>query len=238
MRHRWWLMSIVLLLIAAACVTWGVRGNRAALAGPASPPDPAAATRSGAETARPTGVGDPTPATTSGDGLPVEAPRPGAGTGLSATSQALPSPPVTLRIPTIAVSTSLSELGLNPDRTVQVPTDFQQPGWFKLGPTPGQMGSAVILGHVDSYQGPAVFYRLRSLQEGDPVEVGLTDGRVAEFVVTAVATYLKSDFPAEAVYAPHGFSALQLVTCGGRFDTQTRSYLSNVVVYTSLSKII
>ena len=129
---------------------------------------------------------------------------------------------------------SVSALGLNPDRTVQVPASFQEPGWYRLGPAPGQVGSAVILGHVDSYQGPAVFFRLRSLRPGDRVEVSLADGVTAHFVVDAVAMYPKKQFPARRVYGSHGYSALQLVTCGGAFDTSTRSYLSNIVVYTSL----
>jgi sortase (surface protein transpeptidase) len=132
------------------------------------------------------------------------------------------------------VAVPVSALGLNPDGTVQVPTDFQEPGWYRLGPSPGQVGSAVILGHVDSYQGPAVFFQLPSLQAGDQVEVSLADGVVADFVVTAVAMYPKAQFPALQVYGSNGYSALQLVTCGGTFDTQTGHYLSNVVVYTSL----
>jgi len=142
--------------------------------------------------------------------------------------------PVALRIPAIGVDVSLSTLGLNADHTVQVPTDFQQAGWFGLGPTPGQTGSAVILGHVDSYTGPAVFFRIRTLRAGDQVNVSLADGAIAHFQVSAVAMYAKDQFPAQQVYAPHGDSALQLVTCGGTFDTHTRSYLSNIVAYTTL----
>ncbi len=142
--------------------------------------------------------------------------------------------PVALRIPAIGVDVSLSTLGLNADRTVQVPTDFQQAGWFGLGPSPGQTGSAVILGHVDSYTGPAVFFQIRTLRAGDQVNVSLADGAIAHFQVTAVAMYAKDQFPAQQVYAPHGGSALQLVTCGGTFDTHTRSYLSNIVAYTTL----
>jgi len=147
------------------------------------------------------------------------------------------STPVALRIPAINLAVSLSTLGLNPDRTVQVPTDFQEPGWFDLGPSPGQVGSAVILGHVDSYQGPAVFFRLRALHPSDQVEVSLADGMIAHFMVTTVVQYPKDQFPAEQVYASHGGSALQLVTCGGAFDTHTRSYLSNVVAYTTLTNV-
>jgi hypothetical protein len=144
------------------------------------------------------------------------------------------STPVSLRIPAIGVAVSLSKLGVNPDGTVEVPTDFQRPGWFRLGPTPGQLGSAVILGHVDSYLGPAVFFRLGALRAGNRVSVTLADGKVAHFVVDTVATYPKTRFPARRVYGSHGISALQLVTCGGTFDHSTGHYLSNVVVYTRL----
>jgi sortase (surface protein transpeptidase) len=148
------------------------------------------------------------------------------------------STPVELRIPEISLSVTLSTLGLNADGTVQVPTDAQQPGWYRLGPSPGEMGSAVILGHVDSAEGPGVFFRLRSLVAGNVVDVTLADGVTAQFEVTSVATYLKANFPDQAVYTSHGHSALQLVTCGGAFNTTTGHYLSNVVVYTSLVALI
>ena len=147
---------------------------------------------------------------------------------------ALRSTPVNLRVPAIALDVSLSTLGLNLNGTVQVPTDIQQPGWYRLGPSPGQDGSAVILGHVDSYQGPATFFKLRTLLAGDLVYVTLADGVSAQFKVTSVVQYLKTGFPDQLVYGGHGSSSLQLVTCGGTFDTQTGHYLSNVVVYTSL----
>ncbi|HEY7946622.1 MAG TPA: sortase, partial [Acidimicrobiales bacterium] len=143
------------------------------------------------------------------------------------------SVPTSLRIPAIALSVPLSTLGLNLDGTVQVPTGDLVPGWFRLGPSPGQVGSSVILGHVDSYQGPGVFFNLRELQPGDQVQVSLTDGAVATFAVKIVATYTKTQFPADAVYASRGDSSLQLVTCGGTFDPQTGHYLSNIVVYTT-----
>jgi Sortase domain len=149
------------------------------------------------------------------------------------------SVPVTLRIPAIGLAVFLgSTLGLNPDGSVQVPTGTAQPGWFGLGPTPGQLGSAVILGHVDSYQGPGVFFLLRTLAAGDQVDVGLADGTTAQFTVNSIVQYSKQQFPAPQVYSSHGSSALQLVTCGGVFDSQTGSYLSNVVVYTSLTAVI
>jgi sortase (surface protein transpeptidase) len=144
------------------------------------------------------------------------------------------SVPVSLQVPTIGVSTSLSALGLNATGTVQVPTDDEQPGWYELGPTPGQIGSSVILGHVDTFKGPGVFFRLRTLEAGDQVDVTLADGTVVRFAVSTVAQYTKAHFPDQEVYASHGFSGLQLVTCGGTFDSQTGHYLSNIVVYTTL----
>jgi sortase (surface protein transpeptidase) len=144
------------------------------------------------------------------------------------------SAPTLLRIPAIGLTVSLSKLGLNADGSVQVPSGITQPGWFDLGPTPGQLGSAVILGHVDNYTGPGVFFDLRTLAAGDQVYVSLADGDTARFAVNSVAEYSKQQFPAQRVYGSHGSSALQLVTCGGVFDHQTGSYLSNVVVYSSL----
>jgi LPXTG-site transpeptidase (sortase) family protein len=155
----------------------------------------------------------------------------GAARGVKPTARAVP---VALSIPAIGLSTRLSELGLNPNHTVQVPASFQEPGWYEYGPSPGQLGSSVILGHVDSYQGPAVFFRLRSLRPGDRLYVTLADGVKTQFTVREVAMYPKTNFPTVQVYGSHGYSALQLVTCGGVFDDRTRSYLSNVVVYTSL----
>lgn len=201
--------AVVLLLVGVATITIGLRGGNHAL------PDPSpsrAAERSA-----------------------VSAPRTPP---MVATLTTARSVPTTLWIPAIGLAVSLSTLGQNADGSVQVPTDVQQPGWFRLGPTPGQVGSAVILGHVDSYKGPGVFFQLRTLAAGDPVYVSLADGETVQFAVNSVAMYSKQQFPAQRVYASHGSSALQLVTCGGVFDGQTGSYLSNIVVYSSLVAVI
>jgi sortase (surface protein transpeptidase) len=208
--------AAVLLLTATGCLTVGLRAHQVALADP-SPP---------------TSVQAVSPQAVSPQAFSPVAAQP-----VGAQPVGEPVAPVSLRIPAIGVATTLGELGLNPDRTVQVPTDFTQPGWFGLGPVPGQLGSAVILGHVDSYQGPAVFFRLGSLHTGDQVDVALTNKTVAHFGVTTVTTYPKEQFPAQLVYAPHGGSTLNLVTCGGEFDTHTRSYRSNVVVTTTLTAL-
>jgi hypothetical protein len=144
------------------------------------------------------------------------------------------SAPVTLSIPSIGLTVPVGEVGLNSNDTIQPPDNYQIPGWYRLGPSPGQRGSAIILGHVDTYKGPAVFYKLRTLKPGAQVNVTLADHVVTHFEVRQIAMYLKSDFPTELVYGSHGYSGLQLITCGGSFDPQTGHYLSNVVVYTAL----
>ena len=208
----WWLVSAALLVTAAICLGVGVSGGHHPLPAPVTHRPPPKAARS-ARTAK------------AATAPPVNAP-------------ALPvvarSVPVSLSIPAIDLSASLSVLGLNPTGTVQVPTDYEQPGWYHLGPSPGQLGSAVILGHVDTYRGPTVFFRLRTLVAGDKITVTLADGVVTTFEVDSVAMYVKAKFPAEQVYGSRGVSALQLVTCGGTFDPATGHYLSNVVVYSSL----
>ncbi|HEY1761491.1 MAG TPA: class F sortase [Acidimicrobiales bacterium] len=149
------------------------------------------------------------------------------------------SRPVALSIPSIGVDTSVGELGLQADGEVEVPTTTRVVGWYRYGVTPGQVGSAVILGHVDSYLGPGVFFDLKTVKAGDSLDLTLADGARARFVVTEVVQYLKTAFPDPLVYGAHGTSrSLQLVTCGGVFDHATGHYLSNVVVYSHLERIV
>ncbi|HZE67042.1 MAG TPA: class F sortase [Sporichthyaceae bacterium] len=143
--------------------------------------------------------------------------------------------PVSMRIPAIKVATHVGSLGLNADKTVQVPSKPMQAGWYRYGPAPGQAGSAVILGHVDSKTGPAVFARLKELRAGDKVTVTMANHSVVRYAVTKVATYANAKFPARKVYGATGPSTLNLVTCGGSYDKSNGGYQSNVVVYTSLA---
>ena len=145
-----------------------------------------------------------------------------------------PALPVRLQIPAIDVSTPLVKLGRLPDGSLEVPKDWDTAGWYDKGPRPGQPGPAVILGHVDSKTGPAVFYQLRTLRPGDTVRVGLADGRILVFRVQRVQRYPKDEFPTEAVYFPTLNRELRLITCGGEFDSARHSYLDNIVVYATL----
>jgi len=148
------------------------------------------------------------------------------------------SAPVRVRIPAIGVDSSLLHLGVNANGTMRVPsltTAASEAAWFRYSATPGQIGVSVIEGHVDSYLGPAVFFRLGALRPGDRVDVRLADGVTAIFRVTGVREYLKSHYPAKTIYGTTRRAALRLITCGGSFDYATRHYLSSTVVFASLT---
>jgi hypothetical protein len=143
-------------------------------------------------------------------------------------------PPTGLVIPAIGVSTRLIRLGITSAGTLQVPGTTAVAGWYTGSPRPGEPGGAVIAGHIDSYQGPGVFYRLRLLRPGNRVYVRRANGSLAVFRVTEVRSYLKTRFPTSAVYGPTPNAQLRLITCGGTFDQATGHYLSNTIVYATL----
>jgi hypothetical protein len=148
-------------------------------------------------------------------------------------------PPVRLEIARIGVSTGLQRLGKDHHGAVEVPSGPHQwdtAGWYAAGTRPGDPGSAVILGHVDSKRGPAVFYRLRELRPGDLVEVVRADGSRARFAVQRVEEYPKARFPTADVYYPTLTPMLRLVTCGGAFDHKVGHYVDNVIVFATLSR--
>jgi sortase (surface protein transpeptidase) len=142
-----------------------------------------------------------------------------------------PTSPAAIEIPSIGVRSELSQLGLDETGAMEAPSNFDTAGWFSLGPEPGQPGPAVIAGHVDSRDGPAVFHRLHELAAGDEVIVHRADGTEIRFTVTGARSHPKTAFPTEAVYGPVPGSELRLITCGGEFDTSRRQYRENLVVY-------
>src|SRR5215470_13496165 len=141
--------------------------------------------------------------------------------------------PVSMVIPAIGVRTSLIKLGRTPQGTLQVPTSTSVAGWYTASPRPGEVGSAIVAGHIDSAAGPGVFFRLRLLRPGNLVYLRRADGTLAVFRVYAEHMYTKTHFPTQQVYGPEPDAELHLITCGGVFDPATGHYLSNVVVYSS-----
>jgi sortase (surface protein transpeptidase) len=152
-----------------------------------------------------------------------------AGTPTGSSTPTGPAP-TRVRIPTIAVDSALVDLRLDAAGALESPKDYAVAGWYADGTRPGDAGPAIIAGHVDTKQGPAVFFRLHELRAGQTIEV-MRGERWVSFKVLAVRKYPKSTFPTDEVYAPTPNAQLRLITCGGTFDSARRSYVDNVVVY-------
>jgi sortase (surface protein transpeptidase) len=141
-----------------------------------------------------------------------------------------------LSIPDIGVRAAIIRLAGPRTGSIAVPTFSQvwDVGWYRYGAVPGNRGNALLLGHVDTYAGPAIFYNLYALRPGDIVYVSLGRGGTRRFQVHWVKEVLKNHFPASRILGSTPGHHLWLVTCGGQFDYATRHYLSNIVVYTTL----
>ena len=148
------------------------------------------------------------------------------------------SAPIEIRIPGIGVNAPVMKVGRAADGTVEVPplAEHNLTGWYRYGPSPGQRGPAVILGHVDSTAGISVFYHLRNMHAGEKVYVTLADGKVAMFTVDGLQRVAKDAFPTASVYGTAGYPSLRLITCGGPFDQATGHYVDNIIVYAHLVK--
>lgn len=177
----------------------------------------------------------------SGAGLP---PSPSAAEGLaggaaravlSGTPMAA-SGPTRISIPAIGVDAPVTGLGLDGGGHLDTPpdTDRNLAGWYRGSVTPGQSGTALMAGHVDTASGPAVFYGLGALHRGDRIDVSRQDGSTAWFVTDAVEVYPKSAFPDRQVYGRAADPQLRLITCGGPY-TKGAGYQGNLVVYAHLA---
>jgi hypothetical protein len=162
---------------------------------------------------------------------PTTRPPLAADTFRSARTYPTAADPVRLRVPALALDSPLQQLDRLPDGSVAVPDRPDVAGWYEGGPRPGQPGPAVILGHVDSRDGPGVFLNLARLTAGTAIHVDRADGSTASFRVIAVERVPKARFPTDLVYAPTLQPTLRLVTCGGSFDHARRSYRDNVIVF-------
>jgi LPXTG-site transpeptidase (sortase) family protein len=220
-------LAVLLLLGGGTAVAVGVAGQDA------DPPAPSTASTPGSSTPD---TGDTTGPEANGSGGT-------RGTDAAAANPAPVAPPAalpaSLSIPAIGVRSELITLGLNADGTLAVPEpgpDYDKAAWFDGSPRPGDIGPAVIEGHVDSAaNGPSVFYRLGDLAVGDRVDVTRDDSTVVTFVVNEVRVVPKDDFPTFDVYGNTDGPELRLITCGGPFDSAAGSYEDNVVVFASLA---
>ncbi|WP_290060044.1 class F sortase [Amycolatopsis solani] len=145
--------------------------------------------------------------------------------------------PTSVKIPKIGAESSLLAVAVKPDGSISVPSVHtpMQAAWYKLSPVPGDVGPAIVLGHVDGDKKPGIFYKLKDLTPGDEVDVDRSDGKKLKFVVDRVTQVPKETFPREAVYGNSDKPELRLITCGGAFDHAEHSYKDNIVVYAKLA---
>jgi sortase (surface protein transpeptidase) len=162
--------------------------------------------------------------------------RPEPGGAQPAASALVPSVPTRIRIPAIRVNAPLMGLALTRSGSLDVPPAGAKnlAGWYEAGTIPGETGTAIVAGHVDNTEGPAVFYDLGALKRGARIEVDRRDGSVAVFTVDAVEMYAASNFPDEKVYGAAPRPELRVITCGGGYSRAT-GYQGNVVVFAHLT---
>lgn len=227
-RPRW---VAVLLTAGLVALAIGASVPATLLRPGGGDPAPRAAGVAGTRPTNPPAPASTPPAAGRGGDSVLAVERPARPAGARVVVVPRPSPPMEIEIPVIDTRARLERLGLEADGSMEAPGDFQRAGWFDLGPQPGQPGPAVIAGHVDSRDGPAIFFRLPELRAGDDVLVHRADGNTARFTVTRVERYPKEGFPADAVYGPVPGPELRLITCGGEFDRSRSQYRDNIVVY-------
>jgi sortase (surface protein transpeptidase) len=148
-----------------------------------------------------------------------------------------PSNPTRVRIPAIRVDAPLTGLSLESNHHLAAPPERERnlAGWYVNGAKPGALGTALIAGHVDNWQGPAVFYNLGALHRGDEVDVDRADGSTAVFSIDAVEAYAANAFPDQKVYGWAQRAELRIITCGAGYDKRRQEYMGNVVVYSHLT---
>ena len=232
---QWWvgaalLLAAVFLLTGALLASVRVPSTQPSPPAPGPPaaaPTPGPSSPSPAPAASPAAAGPTVPAAKAWRPTPVPFAR-------------VPQPdemperdlrPARIRIPALGVDRRPVALRVLDDGSLQAPRRYPDVGWWKDGPRPGAKGNAVVVGHVDSATGPAVFYGLASLQPGDPIAVTRRDASAVQFRVRTVQRFRLADFPADRVYRRDGPPGLVLITCGGTYDRAAGRYLDNVVVF-------
>ncbi|WP_169953228.1 class F sortase [Microbispora sp. H11081] len=147
--------------------------------------------------------------------------------------------PLKISIPAIGVKATVGSVGVDKQGVIETPP-LSKPnltGWYRLGPAPGDQGPSVILGHVNTRKGPAVFSRLRELKRGNKIAVLRADGKMAIFTVDGIEQVSKSTFPTKRVYSNTITSSLRLITCGGVYNAKQHHYTDNIIVYATLTEI-
>jgi hypothetical protein len=146
------------------------------------------------------------------------------------------SVPTKIDIPRIGVNADIQKVGLLDDGTLETPAILSGlVGWYQYGPTPGELGPSVLVGHVDSYKGPSVFWNLSKLHLEDTVSITRSDGTTAQFIVSRIAQYDQDNFLTHEVYGNIDHAGLRIITCGGTYNHLTGRYSQNTVIYADLA---
>lgn len=147
-----------------------------------------------------------------------------------------PSRPIRIEIPSIDVKAPVHGVGLADDGSISVPSVHRhnEAGWYDRGPTPGEFGPAILVGHADTKDGPSVFFSLPKLKPGDKIEITRRDRSIAIFEVNSVERFAKSKVPVDRVYGDYARPGLRLITCGGRWIGGSVGYQDNIVAFASL----
>ncbi|MFF3449787.1 class F sortase [Streptomyces sp. NPDC002667] len=226
---------VVTVALVVGGVWWAGDGEPAGTVASGAVRDDGAASRAPAGA----GAGHPVDARPGGAARGPADPSPAAGRAAPPAPAPLSrSRAASLRIPSLGVDAPVIGLRLDPGhRLTAPPVDDPKPvGWYTEGPTPGERGTALVVGHRDTRTGPAVFAPLERIRPGARVEARRVDGRTAVYTVYAVRTYAKAHFPDQEVYGDRGRPELRLITCGGAYDRGS-GYAANVIAFAHLTEI-
>ncbi|WP_405608284.1 class F sortase [Streptomyces sp. NBC_00076] len=203
--------------VAALFLALNLFGEQAPSSVTARPPQGAQAAAPAGMSAAPVGPSTPSTASQAGRQLPR-------------------SKPLRLIIPKISVDAPFTDLTIARTGQLEAPPadDTNLVGWHAQGTSPGEAGTAIIAGHVDTATSPAVFAGLGELEKGDTFRVLRADRRTATFVVDSAETFAKDDFPDQRVYADTPQAQVRLITCAGDYDRSVRDYTDNLVVFAHL----
>ncbi|WP_338749249.1 class F sortase [Janibacter alittae] len=220
--------GVGLLLAGGGTIAWAASQQ---VGPPPAPPAATSTTKGETPSASPSTSGGGSGATASESSSSTASPTPSVAEALPAAK------PVAVRLPSIDVKSPVHPLGLNAQGGLEVPSGdrYDDVAWYDGSPTPGEVGPAVLEGHVTgSSHNPSVFFELGDTRQGDRIEVDRADGSTATFEVTQVKEYPKADFPQVDVYGATQGPELRVITCGGTYDENARRHQDNIVVFAEL----
>ncbi|WP_157842791.1 MULTISPECIES: class F sortase [Bacillus] len=146
----------------------------------------------------------------------------------------LKAKPVKIQIPKLQVETSIYAAPLSKEGKMEITDNADEVAWFSNGISPGMPGSAVIAGHVDNYTGPAIFFYLKRLKQGDSIFITDEFGDRLEFIVEKVEKYPYDQAPIQLIFGPSTRRKLNLITCTGKYDRKTNVHAERLVVYSEM----